>query len=122
MSVRKVMIVDDDKTFLEELEDIIISRGYQTIAITDSSTVLHAAYNEKPDVILLDLKMDKMNGFRIAQRLKGVPVTAHIPIIAMTGIFTSEDNLSFMNTCGIKSCLEKPFNPLDLIALIEETS
>ena len=119
MTAQKVMIVDDDKDLLEELKEIIISSGYETIAINDSATVLNVAYKEKPDVIVLDLKMDKMNGFRIAQRLKGVPSTAHIPVIAMTGIFTSEDNYLFMNTCGIKSCLEKPFNPLDLIALIE---
>ena len=122
MTARKVMVVDDDKDFLEELKEIIISNGYETIAINDSTTVLNIAYKEKPDVILLDLKMDKMNGFRIVQRLKGVPATAHIPVIAMTGIFTSEDNYLFMNTCGIKSCLEKPFNPDDLIALIEETT
>ncbi|MGA1867772.1 MAG: response regulator [bacterium] len=122
MAVRKIMIVDDNKDLLNELQEILLSSGYETIAIDDCAAVMHIAHNEKPDVILLDLKMDTMSGFQIARRLKGLSATAHIPIIAMTGVFTSEDNYLFMNTCGIKMCIEKPFNPRDVLARIEEVT
>lgn len=120
MAAKKVMIVDDDKDFLEEMQEALFANGYEAIAINDSTTVSNVAYREKPDIILLDLKMDKLNGFQIARRLKGLAATAHIPIIAMTGVFNSENNYSFMGTCGIKICLEKPLNPIDVIAKIEE--
>ena len=117
---KKIMIVDDDKALLEELEETLSLSGYSTIAINDSSTVFDIANDMKPDMIILDLKMDKMNGFQVAKVLKDSSETANIPIIAMTGVFNKENHFSMMDMCGMKMCLEKPFNPLDVIFLIEE--
>lgn len=47
------MIVDDDREFLEELQEMLISKGYYTIAINDNTTVLDMAKKETPDLILL---------------------------------------------------------------------
>ena len=116
---KKIMIVDDDKEFLEELQEMLDSSGYVTLAINDSTTVLDAACIGKPDVILLDLKMNGMDGIRVTEELKGAPETEHIPIIAMTGYFTKDEHSMFVSTCGMEDCLIKPFNPLDVIGRIE---
>jgi len=113
------MIVDDDKEFIEELEETLIMSGYTTMAINDSTTVLNAARNAKPDLILLDLKMDRMSGFQVAQSLKKFPETTTIPIMAMTGYFTREEYSSLTEMYGMQACIMKPFNPLDVIAKIE---
>ncbi|MGA1841023.1 MAG: two-component system response regulator [bacterium] len=120
MDGKKLMIVDDDKDFLEELRETLFLEGYYSIVINDSTTVLELASTSKPDVILLDLNMDGMSGFRIAQSLKKCPLTSEIPIIAMTGVFTGKNHFSLMDLCGIKICLEKPFNPQDLILLLKK--
>lgn len=118
MANKKVMIVDDDKEFLEELEETLAMSGYDMIATEDPDSVVSIASDEKPLVILLDLKMPGKSGFQLAHELRNFPGLRQIPVIAMTGFFKDE-YLPFMDICGIKRCLKKPFNPLDVIAEIE---
>jgi len=121
MSDEKIMIVDDDKDFLEELREMITLSGYKAITINDSTAVLNAARRIKPDVILLDLKMKGKNGFQIADELKLFPETAHIPMIAMTGFYAQKGGAALvLKMYGIKKFLIKPFNPLDVITKIEK--
>lgn len=113
------MIVDDDKDLLDELQETLSMKGYATLAINDSTSAVDAAFSSRPDVILLDMKMDGMSGFQVAQSLRRLPSTALIPIIAMTGVCTRENHLSAMGLWGMDVCLEKPFNPHDLILSIQ---
>jgi len=115
---QKVLIVDDDKKFLEDLEEILKFSGYDTIAAEDPYSVLAIASKEKPQAILLDLKMPGKSGFQLAHELKSTPDLQHIPIIAMTKFF-KDGYKSLLDICGIKKCLKKPFNPLDVITEIE---
>lgn len=115
---RKVMIVDDDKKFLDELEEMLSFSGYDIIAEQNPHSVLPMAIKEKPQVILLDLKMPGKSGFQVAHELKSSPALQHIPIIAMTRSF-KDDYKNLMDMCDIKRCLKKPFNPLDVIMEIE---
>jgi DNA-binding response OmpR family regulator len=118
MSNGKVMIVDDNKEFLEELEEILAFSGYDMVAAQDPCSVVPIAIKEKPRVILLDLKMPGKSGFQLAHELSNSLELQKIPIIAMTGFF-KDGYQSLMDMCGIKKCLKKPFNPLDVIAEIE---
>jgi DNA-binding response OmpR family regulator len=119
MSKGKVMIVDDDSEFLEELKEILDLSGYEVTQIADPKEVLRQASAWEPDDILLDLKMEGLNGFEVADQLKHTEKTSQIPIIAMTGFYTEEEHMSLMNICGIQRCILKPFNPLDVISAIE---
>ncbi len=116
---KKIMVVDDDKEFLEELKETLALSGYDLFAVNDAALVLGLASSIKPDVILLDLKMPKMSGFQVADELKHLSEVAHIPIIAMSA-FLKDDYAAMLNICGIKRCLKKPFHPLDIIAQIEK--
>jgi len=119
MQTKKVMIVDDDKEFLEELKETLILSGYDVTAVNESVMALKVARAVKPDVILLDLKMRLMSGFEIADGLKHLQETSKVTVIAMTGFYTMKEHSWLMNFCGIRKCLKKPFNPLDVIAEIE---
>lgn len=119
MDKKKILIVDDDKEFLEELREMLAVTGYEVTSVGDSIAAIRAARVVKPNVILLDLRMKAMSGFEVADKLKGFPETAVIPIIAMTGFYTLKEHAWLMNFCGIKRCMRKPFNPLDVIAEIE---
>jgi CheY-like chemotaxis protein len=114
-----VLAVDDDEIFLEELSDVLASSGYEVVTITDPRKAVDAALEARPAVILMDMKMPGKSGLEIAHEMRYRPALAHVPIIAMSG-FLKESNLPFMETCGIKKCLKKPFNPLDIIWEIEE--
>jgi len=118
MPNHKVMIVDEDKKFLDELEEILAFSGYDIIAQQDPHSVLPVVSKEKPHVILLNLKMPGKSGFQLAHELKSAPEFKHIPIIAMTGFFKNGYK-AFLDICGIKKCLKKPFNPLDVILEIK---
>lgn len=115
---QKVMIVDDNKKFLEELEETLAFSGYNTIAVHDPHLVLPTVYKEKPHVILLDLKMPGKSGFQLAHELQSFPELQQIPIIAMTEFFKDGYKM-LMDMCGIKRYIKKPFNPLDVITEIE---
>ena len=116
---KKIMVVDDDKEFLEELRETLALSGYDLLAVNDATRVLDTAISEKPDVILLDLKMPQKSGFQVADELRHLSEVSHIPIIAMSA-YLKDEYASLLNICGIKRCLSKPFYPLDVIAEIEE--
>lgn len=117
---KKIMVVDDNKEFLEELTELLTLSDYDTEVFTSGMSALKEADKVKPDLILLDLKMNGKSGFQVAEELKEIPGVASVPIIAMTGYYTEKEHAMLMKVCGIKACLTKPFNPLDVITKIEE--
>ena len=116
---KKVLILDNDKDFLSELEETLSLSGYDMIAVDDSREVLAIIDKVKVDLVLLDLKMPKKTGFDVAYELNRSPHLNHIPVMAMTGFYKEEYEPLFVD-CGIKRCLIKPFQPLDVINAIEE--
>jgi len=117
--MKKIMVVDDDKEFLEELGEMLELSGYDLVAANDAGSAIEVAKEAKPVVILLDLKMPKKSGFQLASELKYFAELERIPIIAMSA-FYKDDYKPLLNICGIRKCLTKPFRPLDVIAEIEE--
>jgi|SRR3990167_1352246 len=115
----KIMVIDDDKEFLDELKELLESSGYDLAAVNDADAAIESAKGIKPALILLDLKMPKKSGFQLANELRYFSELAGVPIIAMSA-FYKDDYKSLLDICGIKRCLTKPFQPLDVIAEIED--
>lgn len=120
MADNKVMIIDDNKEFLNELKETLNLCGYKTIAVSDSLSAPIAARKMKPDCIILDLKMDKMNGFQVAEELKRSGDTRAIPIIAMSGYFPVENASALLDLSKMSSQIKKPFSVSDLITALEK--
>ena len=118
MKIRKVAIIDDNQDSLIELEKILIMAGYAPVLINDVLGAVDTVVNNKPDVILMELKMPLKNGFALADAINRVFGTKEIPIIAMSNIFKDEFKW-LMDFCGIKRWIKKPFLPLDVIWAIE---
>jgi len=117
--MKKIMLVDDDKEFLNEMSEILKLSGYETFVFSDSTDAATKAINLKPDLILLDLKMDNKSGFKVADELRSITATKDIPVIAVTGVFTKKEHKLLMKVCNIRESLIKPIQPLDLISRIE---
>ena len=119
MRKKKVMVVDDDHEFLNEIKEVLTSSGYEVVVVNNSLLVFDTVVKVRPDVILLDLNMPNKSGFEIASELKYSLLTKQIPIIAISGYLKDEHYISLMEICGIKNRIEKPITPLDIIAKIE---
>ena len=115
----KIMIVDDNRELLEELEEILSAKGYTVDTVGDSEQALALAHQIKPDLVLVDLKMIPKSGFQVADELRHSLYLRDVPIIAMTGFFTEKEHVLMMKLCGIKAFILKPFKPSNLIAKIE---
>jgi len=119
MKNRKIVIIDEDKKFLGELEEVLTASGYSPVVVNDAFSAVDIVVQRKPDVILLELKMSSKNGFELANEMTRVFETQRIPIIAMAS-FLKDESFPLMNLCGIKRYLKKPFHPLDVISAIED--
>ncbi|MDD5439759.1 MAG: response regulator [Candidatus Omnitrophica bacterium] len=117
---KKVMVIDDDKEFLSELKEILELSGYEAISAANALMATDVAVKLKPDIILMDLKMPFKNGFQVADDMKSHFTLRKTPIIAMSGFFFGNEYVQLMEMCGIRKCLKKPFNPVDVIFYIEE--
>ncbi len=118
---KRVMVIDDDKEFLNEMIETLSLTGYDPVPVLESIDAVKRIIQAKPNIILLDLKMDKKSGFELASELMAKPDTKDIPIIAITGVFTDQEHRLLMKICNMKDCLIKPINPLDVIHLIEKS-
>lgn len=115
----RIFIVDDDVTLLEELSHALAEAGHSVSVCCDAPRAVAVVAQTHPDIVILDLKMDGKSGFQIADDLKHLPETAHIPIIAVTGHFMERQHAAFMRQCGIDSCVLKPIDPQELMAAID---
>jgi|LAHU01.1.fsa_nt_gb DNA-binding response OmpR family regulator len=118
MANTKVWIVDDDPEFLAELGEALELSGLDAEAFRDAASMRRRLGLEAPDIVLLDLKMEHEDGFRLARELRGHPRTANVPMIAMTGHCTSTEDAVRVGACGLDLCLVKPINLAELLARI----
>ena len=119
----KVLVVDDDPVIQRLLQVNFEMEGWVVIIADDGVAGLEAARTRKPDCILLDVMMPKMDGLSVAAELKADPDTAGIPIVLLSAKAQAGDLGAGMAT-GADEYITKPFDPLELldrvVALIEK--
>lgn len=115
---RKVTVIDDDKKFLCDIGKILVGGGYAPILVADARLAVDSVIQDKPDVILMDLRIFRRNGCELVNVINRVFETSRMPVIAMSE--SLKDGFSeLLNLFGIKSYLKRPFQPLDVIWAIE---
>ncbi|MFN3377036.1 MAG: response regulator [Burkholderiaceae bacterium] len=110
-----VLIVDDVPDNLAVLHDALDESGYTVLVATHGEAALQRAAQAQPDVVLLDAMMPGMDGFEVARRLKASPLTAHIPIIFMTGLTETEHLVAALEAGGV-DYVTKPLKPREVLA------
>lgn len=80
----KVLIADDEEDFIMAFKIRVESAGFLGIVATDGAQVFEQIKKEKPDIIVLDVMMPKMDGLEVSRRLKANPETRDIPVIFLT--------------------------------------
>lgn len=116
--MRNVMVIDDDLDFIGELKESLVLSGY-SVSAADAATAMRKVARIRPDVILLDLKMEAVSGLDILERLRARVETRDIPVVVISGFFDEGRDYSLLNYFNISHYLRKPFAPFDLLRKIE---
>lgn len=87
----RILVVDDEPSHLEYLEELLQVGGYRTEAALSGDQALLRARLDPPNLIVLDVGLPKMDGFEVCRRLKGDARTAAVPVIFVTGRHESRD-------------------------------
>jgi len=110
---RKILIVDDEPN-VRRLLRILLKKKFTVVEAEDGGQAVEIAGVEKPDLILMDIMMPKMDGYTSCYALKSEPATKSIPIIMLTAI-DLRLNLQLSKEIGADGYITKPFNSQDLL-------
>ncbi len=110
----KVLLVDDDPVILKLLQVNFEMEGYTVMTAADGVEGLEKARSERPDIVLLDIMMPRMDGLQVTQALKGDDSTKDIPIILLSAKAQASD-IQAGRDMGADDYLTKPFDPLELL-------
>jgi twitching motility two-component system response regulator PilH len=108
MAIKKVLVVDDSATDLENLVGICSNAGYVVSTATSGTEALDKLKNEVPDAVLLDVVMPGMNGFQTCRAITSDPATQHIPVVLVSSKGEKTDRV-WGEEQGAKSYVTKPF-------------
>ncbi len=112
-----VLVVDDEELNRKLLRDLLISRGFQIEEARDGEEALQKARQLSPDIILLDVRMPRMDGFEACRELKQDPRTQLIPVVLLTALSSVEDRVAGIES-GADEFLSKPFHQAELVARV----
>lgn len=114
----KILIVEDNEDNLYLLEFLLKRNGYDVIIARDGLEAVKKAINEKPNIILMDIQLPRMNGYEATKEIREKGLK-DIPIIAVTSYAMSKDRQKCMDA-GCTDYLEKPINPETFFQFIEK--
>jgi DNA-binding response OmpR family regulator len=118
MEKKKILIVDDEMDIVETLSMALEKAGYECITANNGIDALNIARAENPNIILLDIMLPKMNGYKVARLLKFDEKYKHIPVIMLTARSQETDRIQGIET-GADDYLTKPFDLKTLISMIK---
>jgi two-component system alkaline phosphatase synthesis response regulator PhoP len=113
-AVPTVLVVDDDPVIQKLLQVNFEMEGYDVVVAGDGEEGLALAREERPDLVLLDVMMPKMNGLDVAAALRSDKVTEAIPIIMLSAKAQASDVQAGLDL-GVDDYVTKPFDPLELL-------
>jgi CheY-like chemotaxis protein len=114
----RALVVDDAPDVTEMFSLLLQYAGYEVVTVYSGQQALEAARSAVFDVIVSDIGMPGMNGYELAEHLRGFDRYRATPMIAVTG-FSMYDDRDRALAAGFNAFLTKPVNPRDLISLVE---
>jgi twitching motility two-component system response regulator PilH len=117
MPIRKILLVDDSKTELFHLSDILGRRGYSVRTAESGDEAMRRLAEDKPDLILMDVVMPGQNGFQLTRAITRDPRWADVPVIMCTSKNQETDRVWGMRQ-GARDYIVKPVEADELVAKI----
>jgi two-component system sensor histidine kinase/response regulator len=113
-----ILIVDDTPANLDFLSAMLEDRNYHVRAVINGTMAFKAIQSERPDLILLDIRMPEMDGYEVCRRLKVDKYTADIPVIFISALDDTMDKVRAFQTGGV-DYVTKPFQFEEVVARVE---
>jgi CheY-like chemotaxis protein len=120
MAAERILVIDDSPTIVRVVQLVLTKAGFQVESAADGEAGLAAARAHRPDVILLDFVMPKMNGYQVCRELAADPALREIPVVLMSA---KGDQVGerFVKVMGIVDYITKPFSPEAITAVVQHT-
>ena len=115
---KKVLIVDDERDIVKAVMIRLQANGYDVVTAFDGAQGVFMAHKEKPDLIILDIRMPAGDGFSVADRLKRSMHTFSIPVIFLTGSPEKNSEQRAMEL-GARFYIKKPYDPEELLDAVK---
>ena len=118
MAIQKVLVVDDSKTELMFMTDLLQKNGFKVRTAENADDAFRRLADEKPDLILMDVVMPGQNGFQLTRAITRDPLYADVPIIMCTSKNQETDRVWGMRQ-GARDYITKPVDSDELMAKIK---
>lgn len=114
----RILIAEDERDIRELIAFTLKFAGHEVIATSNGEEALQAALSEKPDLILLDVRMPRMSGYQACEKIKADPGTRQIPVVFLSAKGQESEVKTGMDA-GADEYILKPFSPDQLTARIK---
>ncbi|MCC2670002.1 MAG: putative histidine kinase [Armatimonadetes bacterium] len=115
---KRILVADDSPLAAAVFSRMLRGAGYQVLNAADGIAAAQQAYSERPDLILLDITMPRMNGYQVCRLLKSDPAVAHIPVVILTGSESLATEFWSLHT-GADAFLLKAAEPEALLETVQ---
>jgi len=113
----KILIVEDNRQNMKVVEMTLRPHGYTLLEATNGEEALERAVRHKPELIIIDIQLPKLNGLEVTRTLRQMPAFSHIPIIAVTAHAMKGDKEKAIDA-GCNVYLTKPINTRELPGVV----
>ena len=117
-SKKKILICDDDPVILRLLQVNLEIEGYEVVSAHHGEEAVRLAIQERPNLIILDIMMPRMDGYQAARALKSQTETKDSPLVFLSAKAQQAD-IDKGRTFGVTDYLTKPFDPTELLDVID---
>ncbi|MCL2931902.1 MAG: response regulator [Trichodesmium sp. MAG_R03] len=115
----KVLVVEDSVTQREMISQLLKSSGLAVTVANDGVEALGQLKNTKPDIVVLDIVMPRMNGYEVCRRIKSDPKTKDIPVVMCSSKGEEFDRYWGLKQ-GADAYIAKPFQPTELVGTVKQ--
>lgn len=116
---KRILFVDDEPDQVLLIQTRLEHNGFEVLTATDGESGLQLAVEQRPDLVIVDLIIPRLDGLEICRRLKQNPATAKIPVALFTASAT-RDLDELCKTVGFAAYLRKPYEATELLAIIKQ--
>lgn len=113
----KILVVDDEPHIVRLVQVNLQRAGYEVVTAYDGLQALTRIKQERPDLVLLDITMPRLDGWEVLKRLRAQPETVDLPVVMLTARAQDKDVFTSFQL-GSHLHLTKPFSPLELLSFI----
>ena len=114
----KILIAEDERDICDLISFTLRFAGHDVVAVSNGEDAVNLTLQEMPDLVVLDVRMPRMNGYEACEKIKALPQTKNIPVIFLSAK-GQESEIQAGLQAGAEAYLLKPFAPDQLVARIQ---